>query len=159
MTRIDKRRSVPAGQVPAQLVKRPSLRFSGDDAARGPGEMHAEGTMARADVGHAAYVRGVQLSHDQQWGDALTAFQEAASLRDHPIVEINIAYCERALGRYVATVSCAAQGRRSEFPPSAPGAAACSPCAVRRRDGKSCCATRCRFAQYRPAARRAHERS
>jgi catechol 2,3-dioxygenase-like lactoylglutathione lyase family enzyme len=52
--------------------------------------------------GHAAYVRGVQLSHDQQWGNALVAFEEAASLRDHPIVEMNIAYCQRALGRYVA---------------------------------------------------------
>jgi hypothetical protein len=52
--------------------------------------------------GRAAYVKGVQLSHDQQWGDALAAFQEAASLRDHPQVEVNIAYCERALGRYVA---------------------------------------------------------
>jgi hypothetical protein len=44
----------------------------------------------------------VQLSHDQKWGEALAAFQEAAALRDHPIVEINIAYCQRALGRYVA---------------------------------------------------------
>jgi hypothetical protein len=52
--------------------------------------------------GRAAYLHGVQLSHDQQWGDALAAFQEAASLRDHPQVEVNIAYCERALGRYVA---------------------------------------------------------
>jgi hypothetical protein len=52
--------------------------------------------------GHAAYVRGVQLSHDQQWGDALVAFEEAASLRDHPLVEMNIAYCQRALGHYVA---------------------------------------------------------
>ena len=52
--------------------------------------------------GRAAYLHGVQLSHDQQWGDALAAFQEAAALRDHPIVEINVAYCQRALGHYVA---------------------------------------------------------
>jgi len=62
-------------------------------------EPPADDVTSRA---HAAYVHGVALSKDQQWGDALAAFQEAASLRDHPQVEVNIAYCERALGRYVA---------------------------------------------------------
>jgi hypothetical protein len=68
-------------------------------AARAQTPAAADDATAR---GRAAYVKGVQLSHDQQWGDALAAFQEAASLRDHPQVEVNIAYCERALGRYVA---------------------------------------------------------
>jgi len=52
--------------------------------------------------GRNAYLRGVQLSRDQEWGAALASFEEAASARDAPLVEYNIAYCERALGRYVA---------------------------------------------------------
>jgi hypothetical protein len=52
--------------------------------------------------GRAAFQRGQQLSRDEQWGDALAAFQEAAAARDAPLVEFSIAYCERALGRYVA---------------------------------------------------------
>jgi hypothetical protein len=52
--------------------------------------------------GRAAYVRGLKLAHDEQWGDALAAFQEAAAARDAPVVEFNVGYCERALGRYVA---------------------------------------------------------
>jgi hypothetical protein len=52
--------------------------------------------------GRRAYTRGVQLTHDQQWGDALAAFEEAAAARDSPIVQFNIAFCLRALGRYVA---------------------------------------------------------
>jgi DUF971 family protein len=52
--------------------------------------------------GRKAYLRGVQLSKDEQWGDALAAFQEAAAARDAPLVQFSIAYCERALAHYVA---------------------------------------------------------
>jgi PEGA domain len=52
--------------------------------------------------GREAAARGLKLVHEEQYGDALAAFQEAASLRDAPLLEYNIAYCERALGRYVA---------------------------------------------------------
>jgi PEGA domain-containing protein len=52
--------------------------------------------------GRKAFLRGVELTRQEQWGDALTAFQEAAAARDAPRVEFNIAYCLRALGRYVA---------------------------------------------------------
>ena len=52
--------------------------------------------------GRNAVLRGQQLARDEQWGDALAAFQEAAAARDAPLVQWNIAYCERALGRYVA---------------------------------------------------------
>lgn len=52
--------------------------------------------------GRQAFARGVQLSHDEHWGDALTQFEEAAAARDAPLVQFNIAYCQRALGRYVA---------------------------------------------------------
>ncbi len=52
--------------------------------------------------GRRAFVRGQSLAKDEQWGDALAAFQEAAAARDAPLVQFSIAYCERALGRYVA---------------------------------------------------------
>jgi hypothetical protein len=52
--------------------------------------------------GRDAYQRGIQLARDEQWGDALAAFEEAAGARDAPLIEFNIGYCERALGRYVA---------------------------------------------------------
>jgi hypothetical protein len=47
-------------------------------------------------------MRGVELAHGEEWGPALAAFEEAASARDAPLIEFNIAYCERALGRYLA---------------------------------------------------------
>jgi hypothetical protein len=56
---------------------------------------------AATERGRQAYLRGVELSHSEQWGEALAAFEEAAAARDAPLVEFNIAYCERALGRYV----------------------------------------------------------
>lgn len=52
--------------------------------------------------GRDAFRRGVALARDEQWGDALVAFEEAAAARDAPIVRFNVAYCLRALGRYVA---------------------------------------------------------
>jgi hypothetical protein len=54
------------------------------------------------DVGRKAFLRGVELSRREEWGEALGAFEEAAAARDAPLVEFNIAYCQRALGRYVA---------------------------------------------------------
>jgi hypothetical protein len=48
----------------------------------------------------AAFQRGVALAQGEQWGEALAAFEEAAAGRDHPRVQYNIGYCERALGRY-----------------------------------------------------------
>jgi tetratricopeptide (TPR) repeat protein len=52
--------------------------------------------------GRSAYQRGITLAHDEHWSDALSAFEEAAAARDAPLIRFNIAYCERALGRYVA---------------------------------------------------------
>jgi len=52
--------------------------------------------------GREAYLRGVVLAKNEQWGDALEAFQEAATARNAPLVQFNIAYCQRALGHYVA---------------------------------------------------------
>lgn len=57
---------------------------------------------AATEQGRQAYLRGVALTKAQQWGDALTAFEEAATARDAPLVELNIATCQRALGHYIA---------------------------------------------------------
>jgi hypothetical protein len=52
--------------------------------------------------GRNAAIRGQKLAKDEQWGDALAAFEEAAAARDAPLLQFYIAYCQRALGRYVA---------------------------------------------------------
>ena len=69
--------------------------------------------------GRAAYVRGVALAKNEQWGAALEAFQQAAKARDAPLVQFNIAYCQRALGHYVAarTALDAALQSPDELPP------------------------------------------
>jgi hypothetical protein len=56
----------------------------------------------KTERGRQAYLRGVQLAKAEQWGAALGAFEEAAVSRDAPVIQFNIAYCLRALGRYVA---------------------------------------------------------
>jgi hypothetical protein len=63
-----------------------------------------------ADVGHLraddqqraseAYKRGVALSLQAQWGEALGAFELADSLVHHPQSTYNIGACERVLGHY-----------------------------------------------------------
>lgn len=52
--------------------------------------------------GKQAFTRGVERVHEQKWGEALAAFEEAAAARDAPRIQFNIAYCQRALARYVA---------------------------------------------------------
>ena len=52
--------------------------------------------------GLEAYNRGFDLAKNEQWGDALASFEESARHRDAPLVQYNIAICQRALGRYVA---------------------------------------------------------
>jgi hypothetical protein len=64
------------------------------DSAAQPGDATARG--------RGAYQRGITLAREEQWSDALSAFEEAAAARDAPLIRFNIAYCERALGRYVA---------------------------------------------------------
>ncbi|HEX9297970.1 MAG TPA: tetratricopeptide repeat protein [Polyangiaceae bacterium] len=48
----------------------------------------------------AAFREGTSLARQAQWGEALLAFERSASLRPHTFTTYNIAYCERALGRY-----------------------------------------------------------
>src|SRR5271156_5272205 len=72
--------------------------------ANAPAPSASASTAADAvsERGIQAYRRGIALTKGEQWGEALSAFEEAASIRDAPRVEYNIAYCQRALGRYVA---------------------------------------------------------
>lgn len=64
-----------------------------------PTSLPADDATTRA---REAFLRGVQRSKDAQWGEALAAFEEAAAARDAPLVQYNIGFCQRALGRYVA---------------------------------------------------------
>ena len=52
--------------------------------------------------GREAFGRGLALARQEQWGEALVAFEQAAAARAAPVVDFNIAYCLRALGRYVS---------------------------------------------------------
>ena len=62
-------------------------------------EPEPDGATAR---GRKAFQRGLALAAEEQWGEALEAFLEAADARDSAVVQFNLAYCYRALGRYVA---------------------------------------------------------
>jgi hypothetical protein len=74
--------------------------FSGRTVLASDTEQATDEATAR---GRQAYLRGVQLAHEEEWGSALAAFEEAATARDAPLIEFNIAYCKRALGRYVTS--------------------------------------------------------
>jgi len=62
-----------------------------------PEEQAEDPTLARA---REAFVLGTGLAREGQWLDALAAFERSAQLKPHPITTYNLAYCERALGRY-----------------------------------------------------------
>ncbi|MBE7482357.1 MAG: hypothetical protein HS104_20550 [Polyangiaceae bacterium] len=47
-----------------------------------------------------AFRLGAGLAEAGQWKDALAAFQRSAKLRPHATTTYNLAFCERALGRY-----------------------------------------------------------
>jgi PEGA domain len=80
----------------AQSAPRPgSVPSTAPSAAQAPAD-------AQTERGRQAYLRGAAASKEEHWGEALTAFEEAAAIRDAPRVQYNIAYCQRALGRYVA---------------------------------------------------------
>jgi hypothetical protein len=81
--------AVAAAQEPAEPAPEPA-------PAPAPAE---DDPTVRAD---AAFRRGVDLSKRAQWSEALKAFEEAAAIADSPDVQFNIAYCRRALGRYVS---------------------------------------------------------
>jgi hypothetical protein len=78
--------------------------LAGRSAAAQPEPPAQPSPDAATERGREAFQRGAELSHAEQWADALAAFREAAAARDHPRVEYNIAYCERALGHYAAAI-------------------------------------------------------
>ncbi len=47
-----------------------------------------------------AYVRGVKLSEEAKWGEAIAAFELADSLVHHPRSTYNIGACERVMSHY-----------------------------------------------------------
>jgi hypothetical protein len=47
-----------------------------------------------------AFKRGTELARVSEWTDALAAFERSAELRPHAVTTYDIAFCERALGRY-----------------------------------------------------------
>ena len=83
-----------------------ALMASGTAAAQPAGAAPApdagELTDPATERGRQAFASGVKLAKAEQWGEALAAFEEAAAARNAPLVQFNIAYCQRALGRYVA---------------------------------------------------------
>lgn len=85
----------------AMLVALVWLQPAAAQVSSEDGAVHENATVR----GRDAFQRGVDLSTDEKWADALAAFREAASARDHPRVEYNIAYCERALGHYAAAIA------------------------------------------------------
>jgi hypothetical protein len=69
-----------------------------DSPAASPPESTSEDQTA--DRAREAFVLGTALAREGQWLDALAAFERSAELRSHPVTTYNLAYCERALGRY-----------------------------------------------------------
>jgi hypothetical protein len=59
-----------------------------------------------ADTGEVAearaeFRRGSALAKAGDWEEALAAFERSARLKPHPVTAYDVAYCQRALGRYV----------------------------------------------------------
>ena len=69
-----------------------------------PQSVHAEPDPAPspATKKHAQelFVRGVALTKENRWGDALAAFEQSSRLYQHPGTTFNLGYCERGMGRF-----------------------------------------------------------
>jgi len=59
-----------------------------------------EDTFDPASAAREAFRRGTELARAAQWKDALIAFERSQDLRPHAVTTYNIAFCERAIGRY-----------------------------------------------------------
>src|SRR5688572_29232364 len=79
-----------APEAPTQPAPDTAEPSASDGAAEDP-------TLVRAREG---FLLGTALAREGQWLDALAAFERSARLRAHPVTTYNLAYCERALGRY-----------------------------------------------------------
>jgi hypothetical protein len=61
-----------------------------------PSIAHADDVAAAKE----AFTRGLELAHDQKWGEALDAFETAGRAKPHALTTYNAAVAERALSRY-----------------------------------------------------------
>ena len=73
---------------------------NGQAASRAP---QTVSTPPDPDVTRASEVfrRGSELAKTGDWEGALAAYEESARIKAHPLTTYDIAFCERALGRYV----------------------------------------------------------
>jgi tetratricopeptide (TPR) repeat protein len=69
-------------------------------AASAPPATPAEAPNPKVEEARDAFRIGSALAKQAQWLDALAAFERSAKLRPHAVTTYNIAFCERALGRY-----------------------------------------------------------
>lgn len=63
-----------------------------------PGRVLADDSAT--DRARAEYVSGQALVANQQWGEALAAFERSMELRPHSLTLFNLGVCERNLGHY-----------------------------------------------------------
>jgi hypothetical protein len=63
-------------------------------------EVRADEVDDAASSAREAFKRGTALARSGQWSDALAEFQRSSELRPHAVTTYNVAYCQRALGRY-----------------------------------------------------------
>lgn len=76
------------------LVIAPSAAWA-DDAP--PTDTSTDPSVVEA---RREFTEGARLVRQEQWGEALAAFERAAKLKPHPITTHNVAQCERAMGQY-----------------------------------------------------------
>lgn len=99
--------AVSAGTAMAQSPRLAENVGAQNADAPGSNEQEAGGSTsrvteadARVEQARQAFVLGATLAAQQQWADALNAFERSSKLRSHPVTTYNLAYCERALGHY-----------------------------------------------------------
>ncbi len=90
--------------IPVNILSAPLLLISilvsppswADEAPKdAPKDVPGDATAAARE----AYREGTELVKAARWGDALVAFERAASLRPHALTSYNLAITERSLGR------------------------------------------------------------
>src|SRR5947207_8021484 len=95
---------VLAALLEAEAFALPKSGPAGRGAPPAPPGLETEPVGLPEDSGVSAardaFRQGSALARQGQWPEALTAFRRSAALKGHPITTYDIAYCERALGRY-----------------------------------------------------------
>jgi hypothetical protein len=85
---LSSRKALGQGAIGGEAVDKNSPTAAGDSNA------------SDLDEARAAFRRGTALAAQGAWSEALAQFERSARLRPHTFTTYNIAYCERALGRY-----------------------------------------------------------